>query len=541
MIQGGTVGFPGFPVQTSFPTPRFQPGSGGRGPCPCGRMGDMNPTRETTLPPPVHSSRVVVVVGGGLAGLVAAETLQATGARPGEACRPRVILVEASARVGGVVETIRRDGWLIERSADNFLAARPEGLALVDRLGLSEELISVFEPARRAFVFRAGRTLPVPSGFRLLAPGSRAGIEATEILSAEGKSRVLAERDVSPRAPADRGDESLESFALRRLGREAFDRLVQPLVAGIWTADPARLSMAAACPEFLRMEREHGSLSAAEEARLSELGAAHRAEGARYGQFVTLASGMGTLAERLSERIEAAGIERQRASVTALDRLPSGRWRVSMVPEGGRGESIDADGVIIALPAPIGARIVGPADRALAADLAGIDYAGSAVVVLGYARHQVAHPLDAAGVVVPRIEGRRALAVSFSSSKFPGRAPEGHVLLRVFLGGALDPERNLLDDDQLVALAREELAAIVGAEGTPKIVELARWPAAMPQYHLGHLERLERMTARLDALPGLALAGAAYEGVGIPQVIASGQAAAERVLSALRSELANPV
>ena len=174
----------------------------------------------------------VVVVGGGLAGLVAAESLQAAGT-PGAACRPGVILVEAKGRAGGVVETIQRDGWLIERSADNFLAARPEGMALVDRLGLSDELISVFEPSRRALVFRAGRTLPVPSGFRLLAPGLAAGIEATEILSAEGKSRLLAERNVPPKSPVpgDRGDESLESFALRRLGREAFDRLVQPLVA----------------------------------------------------------------------------------------------------------------------------------------------------------------------------------------------------------------------------------------------------------------------------------------------------------------------
>lgn len=478
----------------------------------------------------------VVVVGGGLAGLVAAESLQAAGT-PGTACRPGVILVEAKRRAGGVVETIQRDGWLIERSADNFLAARPEGMALVDRLGLSDELISVFEPSRRALVFRAGRTFPVPSGFRLLAPGLAAGIEATEILSAEGKSRLLAERNVPPKTPVpeDRGDESLESFALRRLGREAFDRLVQPLVAGIWTADPARLSMAAACPEFLRMEQEHGSLSAAEEARLGDLGTAHRAEGARYGQFVTLASGMGTLPERLAERIEAAGVERRRAAVTALERLPAGRWRVSLDRAAGGTETIDADGVVLALPAPIAARVMATADKTLAAELGGIDYAGSAVVVLGYAREQVAHPLDAAGVVVPRIEGRRALAVSFSSAKFPGRAPAGHCLLRVFLGGALDPERHLLDDDQLVALAREELAAIVGASGLPKLIEIARWPAAMPQYHLGHLERIERITQRLDMLPGLALAGAAYEGVGIPQVIASGQAAAKRVLASVRA------
>ena len=496
-------------------------------------MGVMNRPGESRPSTPAESPHVVVVVGGGLAGLAAAEAMQRSDPQPEAPCRPRVILVEANGRVGGVVETIRRDGWLVERSADNFLATRPEAMGLVDRLGLSCDLIGVSEPARRALVYRAGRTCRVPTGFRLLAPGVPEGIEATEILSAEGKARLFAERHVprKPLRPGDSGDESLEAFALRRLGREVFDRLVQPLVAGIWTADPARLSMAAACPEFLRMEQDHGSLTAGEEERLRSAGTAHRGEGARYGQFVTLASGMGTLPERLAERIKAAGGEHRRARATSLSRLPSGRWHVSLDSAGG----IDADGVVVALPAPAAARLIATADDLLAADLGGIEYAGSVVVVLGYARHAVSHPLDAAGVVVPRVEGRKALAVSFSSAKFPGRAPEGHVLLRVFLGGALDPDRNLLDDEQLVQLARDELAAIVGAVGVPRFVEIARWPAAMPQYHLGHVERVERIMRRLDVLPGLALAGAAYEGVGIPQVIASGQAAAGRVMAGLRS------
>ena len=480
---------------------------------------------------PTAPHPLVVVVGAGLAGLAAAEAIQRE-VRADSPFRPRVVLIEASDRVGGVVGTIHRDGWLVERSADSFLATRPEALALVDRLGLSGDLIGVSEPARRALVYRAGRTSRVPAGFRLLAPGVREGIEATDILSAEGKARLLAERHV-PAKPAGQGDsedESLESFAVRRLGREAFDRLVQPLVAGIWTADPARLSMAAACPEFLRMEQEHGSLTVGEEARLHTAGVEHRGEGARYGQFVTLASGMGTLPERLGRWIEAAGVERRRAVATSLSMLPSGRWRVTL--DGAEG--IDADGVVVALPAPAAARLVAVADVPLATQLQGIEYAGSVVVILGYARQDVGHPLDAAGIVVPRIEGRKALAVSFSSAKFPGRAPDGHVLLRVFLGGALDPERNLLDDGQLVQLARDELEAIVGAVGSPRFVEVARWPAAMPQYHLGHVERVGRMMRRLELLPGLALAGAAYEGVGIPQVIASGQAAAARVLNPQR-------
>lgn len=480
---------------------------------------------------PDPSLPVVVVVGGGLAGMAAAERLLAGGASPGGggSRRPRVILVEPRPRCGGVIETVRRDGWLVERSADNFLAARPEGLALVERLGLSASLIPVRESARRALVLRGGRTLPVPAGFRLLAPGSAAGIAASDLFSPAGRERILAECGVPPRPPVD--DESLEAFAVRRLGREAFDRLVQPLVAGIWTADPARLSMRAACPEFLRMEQDHGSLSVAEERRLSSAGDAHRAEGARYGQFVTLEHGLGSLVERFEARLVADGLEVLRGRVGRIEGRPGGGYRLGVMTAAGGATTIPADGVVVALPAPAAAVAVAPIDDVLAAELSGVEYAGSAVVALGYRRDRVAHPLDAAGLVVPRVEGRKALAVSFSSSKFPGRAPEGHVLLRVFLGGALDSGTTLLDDDALVAVARDELAALLGADGAPALVEIARWPAAMPQYHLGHVERIARIARRLDGLPGLALAGAAHEGVGIPQVIASGEAAAGRVMA----------
>ncbi len=443
----------------------------------------------------------------------------------------RVLLLEPND-VGGVVGTVHRDGWLVEQSADNFLAARPEGLGLVNRLGLADELIPVNEPARRALVYSAGRTLPVPAGFRLMAPALAKGILESDILSPAGKARLLDEANVAPAIGG--GDESLESFAVRRLGREAFDRLVQPLVAGIWTADPARLSMTAACPEFLDMERVHGSLIRGEEDRLRRLGDSHQGIGARYGQFVTLASGMGTLPARLMEWLTAAGMERRRMRAESIERLADGRWQVVASERGLPATLIAADGVVVAVPAPAAAGVLRGVDETLAADLAGIEYAGSVVVVVGFSRDDVAHPLDAAGLVVPRIEGRGILAVSFSSSKFPGRAPEGCVLLRVFVGGALDPARALLDDEKIVALVEAELSDMLGVRGKPRLVQIARWPSAMPQYHLGHCQRLSRITERLNALPGLGLAGAAYEGVGIPQVIASGQAAAQRAGAAVQ-------
>jgi len=468
-------------------------------------------------------SRHTLVIGAGLAGLAAADVLagQATDGSP------RVTVIEPSGRVGGVLGTVHDDGWLVERSADCFLAARPEAVTLVGRLGLQSELIGVEARARRALVWHAGRGVPAPGGFRLVAPGRVGPILATPLLSLPGRLRLLAERFVPPRR--DTGgerDESLESFVVRRLGREAFDRLVQPLASGIWTADPARLSMAAACGDFLAMERESGSLWAGERRRLRRQSSAAEAAGARYGQFATLASGMETLPRRLADDLRSRGVRFVAGSATRLDRAADGRWRVE-------GSGLDAaittaDSVVIATPARVAASLLAGVDPAIAADLAGIDYAGSCIVSLGFARDCVAHPLDAAGMVIPRVARRRILAVSFSSSKFPGRAPPGCVLLRVFVGGALDPEAMELSDDELVKLAVGEVRDLLGARGEPLLARVERWARAMPQYHVGHVARVARIEAGLARHPGLALAGAAYGGVGIPQVIASGQAAATR-------------
>jgi oxygen-dependent protoporphyrinogen oxidase len=470
-------------------------------------------------PPPQH----VVVIGAGMAGLAAADALTDAATGP----RPRVAIVEPSGRPGGVLETVRDSGWLVERSADNFLAARPEARALVDRLGLAAELVGVDPGARRALVWHAGRGVPAPVGFRLLAPGSVAGILSSRLLSPAGRLRVLLERFVPQRAATD--DESLERFAVRRLGREAFDRLVQPLAAGIWTADPARLGLAPALPEFVAMERDCGSLWAGERRRLGARAAA-AAAGARYGQFLTLAGGIDRLPRRLAEVLGGRGVRFVTGTATALARPARGAWEVTVRPAAGGAERLAADAVVVAVPAPAAARLLAAVDPAVAADLATIEYAGSAVVSLGFRRADVPHPLDAAGLVVPRSAGRRVLAVSFSSVKYPGRAPEGHVLLRAFVGGALDPAALDLDDAALESLVRGELAVLLGIRGLPVFSRIDRWAGAMPQYHVGHADRVAAIERAVAAIPGLALAGAAYRGVGIPQVIASGQAAARRVL-----------
>ena len=478
-----------------------------------------DPNREQT------AAAHVIVVGGGLAGLAAAAAaIDRPGAGPAS-----VTILEPADQAGGVLGTVRRDGWLVERSADCFLAARPEGMALVEQLGLHGDLVGVDPRVRRALVWHAGRTVPVPRGFRLLAPGHVAGILHSPLLSPAGRLRVLAERFVPRRTTGP--EESLEAFAVRRLGREAFERLVQPLAAGIWTADPARLGMAAACPEFVAMERDRGSLWAGERARLRETSAGD-ATGARYGQFVSFLGGMQTLTDRLVEWLRGRGVVIRPGRAERLARVGD-RWQLTVDAADGGLTALAADAVIIATRPSAAAVLLAGLDPELAADLAGIATAGSAIVSLGFARDEVAHPLDAAGLVVPRTAGRRALAVSFSSSKFPHRAPAGCVLVRVFVGGALDPESLALDDGRLVDLAITEAATLIGATGRPRLVQVDRWAHAMPQYHIGHADRVDRIVAAVARHPRLALAGAAYRGVGIPQVIASGQAAVRKITGEL--------
>lgn len=480
-----------------------------------------------TSPEP-SSRRRCVVIGAGFSGLAAAEVMAAEGWE--------TTLIDAAGRAGGVVETMREDGWLVERSADNFLTTRPEALDAVVRLGLEDEIISLQPTARRALVLGQGRLHAVPAGFRLMVPGQLGSIGRSSLLSPLGKLRVALERFVPASTAAD---ESLESFAVRRLGREAFERLVQPLCSGIWTADPARLSMAAALPDFLAMEKESGSLRAGEKKRLLTADRNEGTAGARYGHFVTLASGLDTLATRWVDTLRNRGVTTLHAQAVRLARCEG--FQVTLEPSTTSpadagfvpppGQVLEADAVIMTSRAPRAADLVRQLSPQLAAELAKITYAGSAVVTLGFPRDAVSHPLDAAGLVIPRRERRSILAVSFSSSKFAGRAPAGHVLMRVFLGGALDPEAATLSDTSLCERATTEVAELLGTHGAPSLVRVARWEGAMPQYHLGHLERVARIKQLAAAIPGYGHAGAALEGVGIPQVIASGQAAARQAMA----------
>lgn len=479
---------------------------------------------ETSLP---DEQRQIAVIGGGIAGLSAAYEL--TRGRSAA----RLTLLEASQRLGGVLSTVHQDGFQVEQSADNFITTVPWGLELCRELGLAEQLVQTNPKCRRTYVVRKGRLCRLPDGFLMMAPTQMWPMAVTPILSPLGKLRAAMEYFIPPRR--DEGDESMAAFVRRRLGREVFDRLVEPLVSAVYAADMERLSVLATLDRFRAMERDYGSLIRAMRAQRKKRAAAPAESGARYSMFVTLREGLCCLVDALADRLPRDSV-RLGSTVERIERR-GGKWIVEWTRQESahaapRGESGLFDALIVAAPSHVAARLLRGVDAALADDLASIEHSGTAIVSLGYDRTQVRDGLDAMGAVVPAIEHSPLLAVSFSSQKYTHRAPSGKTLLRTFVGGARQPELAEMDDAKLVPLVLDSLAPLLRIEGKPCFVNVAHWPRTMPQYHVGHLDLVARIEGRAAALPGFALAGNAYDGVGLPDCIHSGRQAAAKVLAA---------
>jgi protoporphyrinogen/coproporphyrinogen III oxidase len=457
-----------------------------------------------------ESTDHIVVVGGGISGLAAAHHLLQT------VPEARVTLLEAEARLGGKIVTERRDGFVIEGGPDSFLAAKPRGVGLSEDVGLGDCLQGVTPRERRAFVLFRGRLHDLPEGLTGLVPTRLAPLARSTLLSPAGKARVAL--DYALPAQCSAGDESLGGFIRRRLGREAWERLVEPLMAGIYAADGDQLSLAATFPQLRQAERDHGGL-------IRGVLAARRvvpSVAPPRSAFLTPVGGMDELVTELANRLQNAGATvRTSAPVTAV--TPSAAGYCLRLATG---EAIDATAVILAAPAFVAADLVIGFAPALAAELGAIPHASTAIVTLAFGRHEIGHPLDGHGYVVPRIEGGPILACTWSSRKWAHRAPAGWELIRVFVGRAGREDALTGDDASLVALARRELAVRLGVTAAPAFTRAHRWPRGMPQYLLGHPERIARVESALAEYPGLFLAGNAYRGVGIPDCIASGERAA---------------
>jgi oxygen-dependent protoporphyrinogen oxidase len=470
-------------------------------------------------------NRQIIVVGGGIAGLAAAHRIIELNRQ--RSLGLEVILLEASPRLGGSIATERIGEFIVETGPDSFITEKPWALRLCERLGLTSRLLSTQPAYQKIYIVHDGRLEPLPEGFFLLAPTRFWPFVQTPLFSWAGKLRMAAEIFL-PRGAAN-GDESLGAFVRRRFGTEALDRVAQPLVGGIYAADPDKLSLSATMPRFKEMERRRRSVILSmhadqrRRARERETGS-----GARWSLFVTLAGGMQELVEAIKPRLPRESVRLSAPVKNIAYDETKHTWRVSAA-EG----SLDADGLVLATPAFRTGNLLGLVETNIGKELKQISYASTATLSLAFRQKDFPRPLDSFGFVVPAIERRKIMACTFSSLKYPGRAPEGHVLLRVFIGGSLQAELFQDDDATMEKNVRAELSSLLGVRAAPLFTRVWRHPNSMPQYHIGHEARIERIEAQLSMFPNLALAGSAYHGVGIADCVRTGEEAAERVVNSV--------
>jgi protoporphyrinogen/coproporphyrinogen III oxidase len=468
------------------------------------------------------TARHVVVVGAGITGLSAAYALAKK--RP----EVRVTLVERRDRVGGNIETLSRDGFLLDGGPDSFLSTKREGADLCRELGLEKDLIVPRPEARRVYIVHDGRLELMPAGLALAIPTRVGPMVKTPLLSFPGKLRMLGDLIL----PARRGDadESIEDFIARRFGREAARNLAAPLLGGIYAGDVSKLSVRSTFPQLVEIEQKHRSLvrgfvalSAARKkaAEAGANGSAQKSDGPP-SPFISLRGGMGSLVAALVAALPGGALRTGRG-VSAISR-DGERW--SVVLEGN--ERLVADAVIFASPAHATAKAL--PDAEIARELGLIPYVSTATVFFAFPRAGIERPLDGVGFVAPKGEAQ-VIAATWVSSKWDERAPEGYVLIRAFLGGArakVDISRT--SDAELAAIAKSELERLIGRMGEAELTQIFRYIDSNPQPVVGHGERMVRIERRLAELPGIYLAGAAYDGVGIPDCVRQARAAVERVV-----------
>lgn len=470
--------------------------------------------------------RHIAVIGGGVTGLTVAHRLLSSPKRAGLS----VTLIEAKPRLGGNIVTERRDGFVIDGGPDSFVVAKPQATALCKELGLGDRLITTTEENRRVYLLRHDKLHSLPEGLVLAVPTRFVPFAKSPLFSWPEKVRMGLEV-VVPQRSSEQGDESIGSFIRRRLGQEALDILAEPLMGGIYAGDIDKLSIRSTFPQLAELEDKHGSLIRGALAQKSKTAA----PGAPPpSTFHSLEGGMGELIDALEASIRKAGgtiiVGAPINSVAPPTERSSGRWNVRIAPAGSSEETLSVDGLVMATPAHVAAAACERFDAELGDMLHGIPYLSTATIVFAYPRSAVPHPLDAVGVIIPKDERRRILAATFISSKWKGRAPEGSVLMRVFVGGHRDPSRLASTDEELVVVGREEVARLLGIRSEPLFSRVFRYERANAQPIVGHARHVQRIRQRAERHPGLWFAGAAYEGVGIPDCVRQANEAAELVL-----------
>jgi protoporphyrinogen/coproporphyrinogen III oxidase len=474
----------------------------------------------------------IVIVGGGIAGLAAAYYTLKNAEGPVE-----ITLLEEAGYWGGklVTERVPFDGgqFVIEGGPDTFVVTKPWATRLCKELGIADRLKGTNPETKKTYILKKGRLHELPGGLTMMIPTEFGPMIRTGLLSWPAKARMGLDFLLPP-ATAN-GDETLGAFVTRRLGRPAYENLIEPLMSGIYAGDGDRLSLQSTFPYLRDLEVEHGGLVkgalALRRERIRKARAQANEPGPTPGSrsiFLTPQTGLAEMVEALTGVLASRGVDmRLESPVQAVNRAPGG-YSVHLKD----GDTLLAGGVILATPSFISAGLVAGFAPELAAELQPIEYVSTATVTLAYRESDLPRPLDGYGYVIPRREGRKALACTWTSTKFPHRAPQGYALIRVFIGRAGQESEINWDDEGLTSAAQEELRLTLGITAAPLLKRIYRWEKAMPQYNLGHPDRLARIEGHLSGLPGLALAGNAYQGIGIPDCIHSGELAAEKVLSA---------
>ncbi|MEK6684701.1 MAG: protoporphyrinogen oxidase [Nitrospirota bacterium] len=476
----------------------------------------------------------VIIVGGGITGLAAAYTLQEL-ARKNQS-PVSFTLIESQPRLGGKILTDTDHGFVIEGGPDSFISQKPWALELCLTLGLKDRLTGTNREQTATYILQNGRLVALPEGLMLLVPTRFGPLLQTPLFSPLGKLRMGMDWIIPKKR--ETSDESLAGFVRRRLGQEAVERLAEPLLAGIYAGDAEQMSLAATFPQFMELEQRHGSLIRGMLARRREMRKrTSSGQGPSPGavpttMFMTLKGGLSELVTALVSRLDPSAL----IIGTEVERI---HWKAGLSVYHVRlkdGSSITADAVIAASPAYVAADLLAETDATLVRALREIPYVSTATVSLAYRKDQFRHPLNGFGFVVPRREGRSIMACTWTSTKFPHRAPEDRVLLRCFVGGAGREDVVSLSDKDIVNRVRDDLRAIMKITEEPILSRVYRWEKANPQYPVGHLDRLAGIDDRLTRLPGLFLAGAAYRGVGVPDCIRQGNEAAERAFKYLTAQ-----
>lgn len=457
----------------------------------------------------------VAIAGGGITGLTTAfRLLQREGVK--------VTLLEAGTRFGGALQTVRQDGLVVDGGPDAFVTQKPQAVALAKELGLGDRLLETKPENRKVYFLKRGKLVDLPEGVVLAVPTRFWPLVKSPLFSLPGVARMGFDMLIPKRTSEE--DESIASFLRRRLGQETVEILGEPLLGGIYSGDPAELSINATFPQLVELERKHGSLM---RGALAMRAKAPKRTGPPPSPFAALRGGMGELVATLVEKVKERGATLELGA--RVKHLSKSGDRFSLAVTGDAGDrTLEVDHVVLALPSAAAASVLADVAPDASRELSGIPNVSTAACLIAYDRSVVPHALDASGVLLPRREGREASAVTFMTSKWDGRAPDGVALLRVFFGGWAHPEVKGLSDDDLRRMAREELRTLIGITAEPKSSFVFRYNDCRPQPVVGHAARLGRIKAALPT--GVYVAGGPYDGVGIPDCIRQAGEVAGRIL-----------